>query len=80
MSTSKLSTKGQLVVPKQVRDFLRVRPGDRIDFVIRDDGQVLIRPAVLDIRDLRGAFATPRRVPVSLEEMDAAVRTRGGAR
>lgn len=76
MPHSTLSTKGQLVVPKEVRDFLRVRPGDRIDFVVRDDGQVTIRPAVVDIHELRGLLHAPGRAPVSVEEMNRAVRSR----
>ena len=76
MPHSTLSTKGQLVVPKEVRDFLRVRPGDRIDFVVRDDGQVTIRPAVVDIHELRGILHAPNRPPVSVEEMNRAVRNR----
>lgn len=76
MPHSTLSTKGQLVVPKEVRDFLRVRPGDRIDFVVRDDGQVTIRPAVVDIHELRGLLHAPGREPVSVEEMNQAVRNR----
>jgi AbrB family looped-hinge helix DNA binding protein len=76
MPQSTLSTKGQLVVPKEVRDFLRVRPGDRIDFVVGADGQVTLRPAVVDIHELRGILHVPGRAPVSVEEMNRAVRER----
>lgn len=76
MPQSQLSTKGQLVVPKEVRDFLRLRPGDRIDFVVRDSGEVVIRPAVVDVLELRGLLHRPGRAPVSLDEMKRAVRDR----
>ena len=76
MPHSRLSTKGQLVVPKEVRDFLRVHPGDRIDFVVRDDGQVVIRPAVADVHDLRGLLHRPGSKPVTVQEMKRAVRDR----
>jgi AbrB family looped-hinge helix DNA binding protein len=78
MPYSTLSTKGQLVVPKEVRDFLRLRPGDRIDFVVRDDGQVSIRPAVVDVHSLRGMLHRPGRAVVSVEQMKQAVRARVG--
>jgi antitoxin PrlF len=42
--TSRLSTKSQTVIPKPVRDRLGVRPGDVVEFEIRDD-EVLIRRA-----------------------------------
>jgi AbrB family looped-hinge helix DNA binding protein len=76
MPQSTLSTKGQLVVPKEVRDFLRLRPGDRIDFVVREDGQVTLRPAVVELRSLRGALHRPGRAPVTVDAMKRAVRDR----
>ena len=76
MPQSQLSTKGQLVVPKEVRDFLRLRPGDRIDFVVRDSGEVVIRPAVVDIHELRGLLHRPEQAPISVEDMKRAVRDR----
>lgn len=76
MPQSQLSTKGQLVVPKEVRDLLRLRPGDRIDFVVRDSGEVVIRPAVVDVHELRGLLHRPGRTPVSLSEMNRAIRDR----
>lgn len=79
MPGSKLSSKGQLVIPKEVRDFLRVRAGDQIDFVVRDDGQVVIRPAVLDVRALRGLLArSDEREPVSIGDMKRAIREPSG--
>lgn len=79
MPSAKLSSKGQLVIPKEVRDFLRVGAGDRIHFVVRDDGQVVIRPAVLDVRALRGLLARcDGGEAVSIEEMKRVVRERSG--
>lgn len=81
MPVAKLSSKGQLVIPKEVRDFLRVRAGDQIDFVVRDDGQVVIRPAVLDVRALRGLLSRSEdREPVPVEEMKRVIRERAGGR
>ena len=77
MLTAKLSTKGQLVVPKAVRDHLHLNAGDRLDFIIRDDGEVVIRPAVVDVRDLKGLLHEPGRAIVSLAEMQRVVRDRG---
>ena len=76
MLTAKLSTKGQLVVPKAIRDHLRLNAGDRLDFIIRDDGEVMIRPAVVDVRDLKGLLHKPGRAAVSLGEMRRVARSR----
>jgi len=79
MATATLTSKWQMVIPKPVRDHLRVQPGDQLDFVIQDDGQVVVRPAVLDVRELKGILAKPGRKPVSVEQMKRAIR-RGAAR
>jgi antitoxin PrlF len=80
MLTAKLSTKGQLVVPKAVRDHLRVSAGDRLDFIIGDDGEVVIRPAVVDVRDLKGLLHEPGRRTVSLADMQRVVRNRAAGK
>ncbi|MBM3297459.1 MAG: AbrB family transcriptional regulator [Candidatus Aminicenantes bacterium] len=78
MAESTITTKGQCVVPKKVRDYMRLNPGDKIDFVIREDGEVAVRPVILDVRELKGRMSKPGRKPVSLEDMDKAVRKRAG--
>jgi len=75
MPHSTLGSRGRLVLPKEVRDHLHVGPGDRIDFVVLADGQVVLRPAVMDARELRGLLAyTDGRV--TLGEMNRTIRTR----
>jgi len=50
MAESTITTKGQCVVPKKIREYMRLNPGDKIDFVIREDGEVYVRPVFLDVR------------------------------
>jgi antitoxin PrlF len=78
MAESKITTKGQCVVPKKIRDYMRLHPGDKIDFVIREDGEVYVSPVILDVRELKGQMKKSGRKPVSLEEMEKAVRKRAG--
>jgi antitoxin PrlF len=40
-----LTVKGQVTIPKRVRDALGLKPGDLVDFVIGDDGRVVVRNA-----------------------------------
>jgi antitoxin PrlF len=75
MPTSILSTKGQLVIPKEIREFLGLESGDRIDFVVEADGRVSLRPALVDFRELRGLLSEGRQ-DVSVEEMNQAIRRR----
>ncbi len=72
MPTATLTSKGQTTVPKEVRDHLGLKPGDRPRFGIQEDGRVVIEAATLSIRRLRGIFPKPDRA-VTLEEMDEAI-------
>lgn len=73
MPSAKLTSKGQLTLPKPVRDRLHLRPGDRVDFVISSDGEIRVRTSRGDVRDLKGLLHRPGRKPVTVEEMDAAI-------
>lgn len=79
MPTATLTSKGQATIPKEVRDYLHLRPGDRIEFAIEPDGRVILLPATLDVADLQGILPAPKR-PVTLDEMEAAIRERAGGR
>jgi antitoxin PrlF len=41
----KLSSKGQVTVPKEVRDALGLKAGDSVSFMVMDGGQALLKPA-----------------------------------
>ena len=77
MPSSTLTSKGQLVIPKPIRDLLGLKPGDAFDFVVQETGDVLIRPAVEDIRKLKGILHRPGRAPVSVDTMAKVIRSRG---
>jgi antitoxin PrlF len=79
MSTSTLTSKGQTTIPKDVRKRLNLQPGDRLEFVIDEDGRVLILPASIDASELAGMLKAPAR-PVSVEAMNRAIRKRGSRR
>jgi len=72
MSEAKMTTKGQITVPKDVRLKLGLRPGDRVRFIVEDDGRVRLLPAKRDISELVGMLPKPKRA-LTLEEMDEAI-------
>ena len=73
MAKSTITSKGQITLPKQIREHLHVVPGDRIDFVVKDSGQVVVRPARSRLKQLQGMLRSPKRKPVSVEQMEAAI-------
>lgn len=38
-----VTTKGQVTIPKAVRDLLGIEPGSRVTFEVGDDGRVFLR-------------------------------------
>lgn len=73
MLQSTITTEGKAIIPEAVQQLLNLQPGDRIDFVITDDGKVYVQPASIDVSELSGILYEPNREPVSVEEMDAAI-------
>jgi antitoxin PrlF len=71
MSIATLTTKGQVTIPKDVRDRLELKPGDRLDFLVEEDGSVRVRKRSVDILDIVGIVKTRRRATV--EEMKDAI-------
>jgi AbrB family looped-hinge helix DNA binding protein len=80
MPSATVTSKGQLTLPKAIRDLLRLGAGDRVDFVVKDDGTVVLRPATVDVRELKGLLHRKGRTPLSVEEMSAIIRRRGAGR
>jgi len=72
MSEAKMTSKGQITVPKDIRLKLGLKPGDRIRFLLEADGRVRLMPAKRDISELVGILPKPRRA-LSIEEMDEAI-------
>ena len=73
MSISTLTSKGQTTIPKRVREHLKIGPGDKLDFVIESEGRVVIKPAKLDVRELKGLLKRHDGKVLSIEDMNAAI-------
>lgn len=76
MTTATLTSKGQITLPKSVRERLGVEAGDRIEFIESDQG-FLVVPATRDISALKGLVPKPGK-PVSLQAMNRAIARMGG--
>jgi antitoxin PrlF len=73
MPTSTLTSKGQITLPKQVREQLRLQTGSRIDFVIEPSGRIVLKALNADFRSLKGIVRSRRRRPVFVEEMNESI-------
>ena len=73
MPSAMVTSKGQVTIPKAIRDAMGVRPGDRVRFTRRDDGTVTVEPETVDVRSLFGRFKRYAERAVTVEEMNEAV-------
>jgi len=69
---SALSIKGQATIPKEVRERLNLKPGDKVKFFFHPDGHVVILPK-LPASALKGMVKSRRLNPPTIEEMDEAI-------
>jgi len=67
-----LTSKGQVTVPKPIRERLRLHAGDKLDFFLRDDGHMEVVPKKSSMKDLKGMIPPPRR-DVTLADMERAI-------
>jgi antitoxin PrlF len=78
MAASTLTSKGQITIPRDVRDRLGLKEGDRVIFQFDEKGNLLLRPEgegpLGRLPGLLSHLAKER--PVSIEEMNEAVRKR----
>lgn len=72
MPTATITSKGQITIPKAVREALGVSAGDRVEFVAEEKGAYRVVAATRDVRHLKGLVAKPAK-PVSIEAMNRAV-------
>lgn len=73
MATATITSKGQITLPREVRDHLHVREGDRVEFEIGRDGEVRVRPVTGSVEEMFGMLRRPGRPARTLEKMDEGI-------
>lgn len=75
MPVATVTSKGQTTIPKDIRVFLGLHSGDQLEFIIQD-GEVVIHPATVDIKELKGMLARPGGRAISVKKMNAVIKKR----
>ncbi len=78
MTTATLTSKGQITIPVEVRNDLKLDSGDRVEFVQVAPGRYEFVAATSDVTALKGMFGTPKKT-VSIEAMNTAIAQRGAS-
>lgn len=76
MATAVVTSKGQITIPKEVRERLNIDSGDRVEFVELDDGVFTMIAATRDVTELKGLIPKPAKA-VGIEAMASAIRRAG---
>ena len=76
MVTATLTTKGQITIPKSVRDSLHLHSGDRIAFVLHGDTEAVLKPITKSVDDVFGTLHVASQPRRTVEEMNEAVVNR----
>jgi antitoxin PrlF len=77
-----MTTKGQVTVPREIRDRLGLKSGDKMAFTMLSDGTVVMRPKTRRLADLAGSLSRPGQPKVATKDMSpfetpgAATRTK----
>lgn len=64
-----LTSKGQTTIPKEIRDRLSMKPGDRMTFTLMPDATVVMRLKTKSITELAGMLHKKGRKPVPVEQL-----------
>lgn len=81
MNTATVTSKGQVTIPKKVRELMAIKTGDRLAFDLEEDGRLRVSRVRHEARPLRGMlseYAKDR--PVDDEQVRAALRRRAVAK
>lgn len=70
MSETTLTSKGQVTVPREIRDRLGLVAGDKLSFTLLSDGTVVMRAKTRRLLDLAGSLTRPGQPKVTIEQMN----------
>lgn len=73
MPTTTMTSKGQITIPKEIRDGVNAREGTQFDVRIDEAGNVVLAPKKLSLLDLLAKYSKPSHIHATVEEMHEAV-------
>ncbi len=76
MAAATLTSKGQTTIPADIRSYLGLQVGDKLEFIIEKDGRVILEALTNDVRELKGMLSKPKKA-ATIEQMNKMIAKRG---
>ncbi|MBN2232977.1 MAG: AbrB/MazE/SpoVT family DNA-binding domain-containing protein [Deltaproteobacteria bacterium] len=76
MPLATVTSKGQLTIPKKVRESLNLHAGDRVEITVTGNMEAVLKPVSRNVDEMFYKLHKAGRKPVSIEAMDDAIRKR----
>jgi antitoxin PrlF len=76
MVTATITSKGQITIPKTVRESLHLHSGDQVAFILRDSSEAVLRPVTKTVDQVFGKLHTSGQVVKSVVEMNQTIQQR----
>ncbi len=76
MAVATLTGKGQITLPKNIRDRLHLKAGDKVDFREDTNGKVQLVPISKNIKEVFGCLSGKIKKSLSVDQMNEAIRRR----
>ena len=74
MTLATLTSEGQVTIPKAIRESLRLHAGDKVEFVITESKEALLRPITRKVDEVFGRLHKTGRKPISVGKMNDGIR------
>lgn len=77
MIQSTVTSKGQITIPKSIRELLHLLSGDKVEFVFNEMNEVVLKPVTKKSSDVFASLSQyQKKSPVSVEEMNEGIKQR----
>jgi antitoxin PrlF len=76
MALATLTTKGQVTIPKEIRDSLKITTGDKIEIIVTKNREAVIKPLSKKADDIFCKLHKPGRKAMSLDTINDAIGNR----
>lgn len=69
-----ITQKGQVTIPKDIRDHWQLVAGDKIEFIYNEQDEIMIKPMTRKVSDVAGLLSQYKKAkPTGIEKMNQAI-------